>query len=105
MSQSISDTHQYLLSQFGPLLTLKHLAEVLHSTPNGLRMAMSRQKEPFTIALVGARRQVGRRFFFEARRIAAIIDQDPAEQPQGRDPSAQISKPCLQNRQQVISTE
>ena len=68
-------------------------------------MAMSRQKEPFTIALVGARRQVGRKFFFEARRIAAIIDQDPDELPQGSDPTAQLLKPCLQNRQQVISTE
>ena len=75
MNDSISATHQYLLNHFGPLLTLKHLAEVLHSTPNGLRMAMSRKREPFTLALAGAQRQVGRRLFFEARKVADIIDQ------------------------------
>ena len=79
MSDGISATHQYLLTHFGPLLTLKHLAEVLHSTPNGLRMAMSRKREPFTVALAGTRRQVGRRLFFEARRVAEIIDQDRDE--------------------------
>ena len=79
MSDGISATHQYLLTHFGPLLTLKHLAEVLRSTPNGLRMAMSRKREPFTVALAGTRRQVGRRLFFEARRVAEIIYQDRDE--------------------------
>ena len=75
MSDTISATHQYLLSQFGPLMTLKNLAEVMHSTPNGLRMAMVRKSEPLTVALADARRQVGRRLFFEASKVAAIIDQ------------------------------
>jgi len=34
---SSADTYRYLLSHYGPLLTLKHLAEVLHSTPNGVQ--------------------------------------------------------------------
>ncbi len=76
MSDPITATHQYLLTNYGPLLTLKHLAEVLHSTPSGLRMAMHRKREPFTCALAGTRRRVGRRIFFEARRVAALIDQD-----------------------------
>ena len=76
MSDTISSTHQYLLQHYGPLLTLKHLAEVLHSTPNGLRMAMSRQREPFTAALAETKRRVGRRIYFEARRVAELIDQD-----------------------------
>lgn len=76
MSDSITATHQYLLTNYGPLLTLKHLAEVLHSTPSGLRMAMHRKREPFTCALAGTRRRVGRRIFFEARRVAELIDQD-----------------------------
>ncbi|MEL0585498.1 MAG: hypothetical protein AAES65_11560 [Candidatus Thiodiazotropha sp. (ex. Lucinoma kazani)] len=58
MSDHITTTHQYLLINYGPLLTLKHLAEVLHSTPSGLRMAMHRKREPFTCALAGTRRRV-----------------------------------------------
>ena len=76
MSDHITATPQYLLTTKGPLLTLKHLAEVLHSTPSGLRMAMHRKREPFTCALAGTRRRVGRRIFFEARRLAELIDQD-----------------------------
>ncbi len=78
MTEPLSPTHQYLLTHYGPLLTLKHLAEVLHSTPSGLRMAMSRQTQPFTVALAGTRRRFGRRVYFEARRVAEIIDQDSA---------------------------
>ncbi len=75
MSDAVSATHHYLLNHYGPLLTLKHLAEVLHSTPSGLRMAMRRKREPFMTALGKTRRQVGRRVFFEARQVAAVIDQ------------------------------
>ena len=86
MSDSISATHQYLLTHFGPLLTLRHLSEVLNGTPNGLRMAITRKTEPFIVALTGTRRQVGRRLSFEARRVAAIIDQV-------RDASAEGGRP------------
>ena len=79
MSDVITATHQYLLTHFGPLLTLKHLAEVMHSTPNGLRMAMHRKREPFTAALAGTRRRMGRRLYFEARLVAEVIDQDRAQ--------------------------
>ena len=83
MSDSVSATHQHLLTHFGPLLILSHLAEVLHSTPNGLRMAMTRKTEPFTAALAGTRRRVGRRLYFEARRVAAVIDQDREASAEG----------------------
>ena len=76
MHNRITATHHYLLTTYGPLLTLKHLASVLHSTPSGLRMAMHRKREPFTCALAGTRRRVGRRIFFEASQVAALIDQD-----------------------------
>ena len=76
MSDSISITYQDLLTSYGPLLTLGHLAEVMHSTPNGLRMAMRRGERPFAIALCQARRRLGRRMVFEACRIAELIEQD-----------------------------
>lgn len=75
MNQPISATYEYLLKHYGPLLTLKHLAEVMHSTPNGLRMAIVRHRQPLAVALMEAKQQVGRRLFFEARLVAFAIDQ------------------------------
>ncbi len=75
MSERISPTHQYLLRQYGPLLTLKHLAEIMHNTPEGLRMAINRRRQPLVVALAASQRRVGRRVYFEARRVAEIIDQ------------------------------
>ncbi len=37
MNESFSPTYQYLPSNYGPLLTLKHVVRVLHSTPSGVR--------------------------------------------------------------------
>ncbi len=75
MSEPISSTYEYLLTHYGPLLTLKHLAEVMHTTPNGVRMAIARKRQPLAIALANAKRQLGRRVYFEARLVAEIIDQ------------------------------
>ena len=74
MSEASSSTYEYLLARYGPLLTLKHLAEVMHITPGGLRIALSRQSQPFATELLRARRRVGRRMYFEARRVAELID-------------------------------
>jgi len=71
-----SATYEYLLQQYGPLLTLKHVTELVHSTPNGVRMAISRKNQALAVGLASARRRLGRRVYFEARRVAQIIDQD-----------------------------
>jgi len=89
VSEPISATYQYLLTQYGPLLTLKHVAEVLHGTPNGLRMAMIRKKHPFTGLLVESRRRFGRRVFFEARQVARLIDDE-----RELDPGFEVKVPC-----------
>lgn len=78
MSPSISATHDYLLQHYGPLLTLRHLAELMHTTPNGIRMAIARRRQPLTLALAAAGRPMGRRIYFEARIVAEIIDRDLA---------------------------
>ena len=69
-----SGTYPYLLSQYGPLLTLKHLAEVLHSTPNGVRMTLARRRQPLSMALSQSRRRLGRRVYFDALGVAQAID-------------------------------
>lgn len=74
MSETIPATYQYLLTKYGPLLTLKHVAEVMHTTPNGVRMAITRQRQPFAAGLADAQRRLGRRVYFEARCVAAVID-------------------------------
>lgn len=74
MAQTTSPIHAYLLAQYGPLLTLEHLAAILHSSPNGLRMALARRRHPLAVALAGARRRLGRRVMFEAGRVAHAID-------------------------------
>ena len=76
MNEGISATHTYLLANYGPLLTLRHLAELLHTTPNGIRMAIARRRQPLTKALAEAKRPLGRRIYFDARRVAAAIDRD-----------------------------
>ncbi len=74
MTEPLSATHQYLLAHYGPLLTFKHLAEVMHVSPNGVRMAIARKRQPLAVALGRARRQLGRRVYFEARLVADAID-------------------------------
>lgn len=81
MNQPISATHEYLLTHYGPLLTIKHLAEVMHTSPNGVRMAISRKRQPLAVALSNARRQLGRRVYFEARLVAGVIDQGMTGKP------------------------
>ena len=81
VNQSISATHEYLLTHYGPLLTIKHLAEVMHTSPNGVRMAIARKRQPLAVALSNARRQLGRRVYFEARLVADVIDQGMTGKP------------------------
>lgn len=76
MNDLVSGTYGYLLAHYGPLLTLKHVAELMHTTPNGVRMAIVRRRQPFAVALACAQRRLGRRIYFEARRVASLIDHE-----------------------------
>lgn len=79
MNTAISATHEYLLRHYGPLLTIQHLAEVMHSSPNGLCMAIRRQRHPLTVSLSNAQKRMGRCVYFEARLVADVIDQGVTE--------------------------
>lgn len=79
-------TYGYLLSHYGPLLTLEHLAEVLHSTPNGMRMTLARHREPLAVALAQSRRRLGRRVYFDAALVAKAIDAEGGSGVQGSPP-------------------
>ncbi len=85
---SSAGTYQYLLSHYGPLLTLKHLAEVLHSTPNGVRMTLARRREPLSVALSQSRRRLGRRVYFDTAGVAKAIAEAGRGTSGGRPPSS-----------------
>lgn len=97
MNEPISGTYQYLLTHYGPLMTIKHVAEVMHASPHGLRMSIARKREPFAAALANARRKLGRRVYFKARRVAEVIDQEatiaPVPDQSNSVPEVPLSKP------------
>ena len=87
MSESSSPTHQYLLSNDGALLTLRHLAEVLHSTPNGVRMTIARRRQPPAFTSSAIRRRPGRGFCFDASQAAEVSGQANAGESAGLSPA------------------
>ena len=87
MKDAYSNTYEYLLASYGPLLTLQNLAEVMHASPNGLRVALARRRHPFATALADARRRMGRRVYFEARCVASAIDAEHGDEPEPVDRS------------------
>lgn len=60
----------------------------MHTTPNGVRMAIARKRQPFAAALAEGRRTLGRRVYFEARRVADVIDRDFTMPASPRHPKA-----------------
>ena len=74
MADATRSTYEYLLEHYGPLLTLKHVAEVMHTTPASLRQTLSRESQTMAAGLAGARRRLGRRVYFEARKVAEVIE-------------------------------
>ncbi len=88
VTDSNTSTYEYLLANYGPLLTLQHVAEVMHTTPAGLRVSLSRRRQPMAVQLAATRRRLGRRMYFEARRVADLIDGCADAARDGRDPAA-----------------
>ncbi|MGB5108572.1 MAG: plasmid-related protein [Formosimonas sp.] len=67
-------TKEYLLQKFGPLLSLKEVAQVLKRSPNGIRVCGYRST-PIGQKLKDAQIKIGRRIYFSAEKIAELIDQ------------------------------
>ena len=61
-----------LVSLYGPLLSLAQLANVLHRSPDGLRIALS-GTQPYAERINRARVKVGRRVYFRTASIAAYL--------------------------------
>lgn len=63
----------YLLTKYGPTLTLDELAEVLKRRPGGVRSALSTRSEPWAIELSHHKVYVGRRVHFPANVVADLL--------------------------------
>ncbi len=65
-------TEQYLLEQYGPLLTVEQLATILHRRPGGLRMSLTSNNE-FAHLARRFRRQIGRRVYYETALVSELL--------------------------------
>ncbi|MCY1367551.1 hypothetical protein D9M69_544930 [compost metagenome] len=69
-------TEEVILSRTGgsPLLSLTQVAEILHRSPEGLRITLSRDND-IARSLNSCRVKIGRRVFFRVAGVAQFIDE------------------------------
>ena len=68
-----ADLAQQLTDRFGPLLTLRQLAELLDRSANGLRYSLRSPSDERTRALNACACRIGRRTYYPATDVARII--------------------------------
>jgi len=68
-------TEQKLVDRYGLLLTVTHLADVLHLNETGLRMTL-RGNSDFAKRMKPVRQRIGRRYYFKAVDVAKLLDGD-----------------------------
>lgn len=61
-----------MFEKYGPLLTISQLAQILHRTPDGLRMSL-RQSSVYAECLNAAKIRIGRRVYFRTPEIARLF--------------------------------
>lgn len=61
-----------LQDRYGPLLNLVHLADILHRSPDGLRIAL-RGSSTYADRINATRLKIGRRIYFRTSGIAEIL--------------------------------
>lgn len=72
MQQHQNTIEQSLVNLYGPLLSLVQLADLLHRSPDGLRIALS-GTQPYALHINEARIKIGRRVYFRTGSIAAYL--------------------------------
>lgn len=66
-------TKESLATKYGSLMTLVHLAQELHRSPDGLRISL-RSGQAWASEINAARKKLGRRVYFDTAKIAEIIE-------------------------------
>lgn len=69
----MTNTENFLLQKYGPLLSLVQLASLLDRSVDGLRLSLSQDGE-MARKFNPARKKIGRRVYFRAALIAPILD-------------------------------
>jgi hypothetical protein len=65
---------QQLIERYGPLLTKKHLAELLHRSEKGLDYTLTHPAESaFAESLHGMKLRLGRLIYFRASDVAGLL--------------------------------
>lgn len=72
----MSTTLDYLQEKYGPLMSMKALAETFDRSKEGLRVSLCAESS-FSDAVNAAKTKCGRRVYFRANEIAKIIDGEP----------------------------
>tara|TARA_R110000850_G_scaffold2760_9_gene12948 strand:- start:1863 stop:2111 length:249 start_codon:yes stop_codon:yes gene_type:complete len=75
MNSKKLNLEESLVEKYGPLLTMAQLAELLHRSPDGLRIALQ-SRQPYTEKINQARLKIGRRVYFRASQIADLLSND-----------------------------
>ncbi|WP_370628196.1 DNA-binding protein [Bordetella sp. BOR01] len=72
----VTTTEKMLLDRFGgsPLLSTQQVAEILHRSPEGLRITMSGNTDVAQL-LRSCKLKIGRRVYFRVSSIAQLIDE------------------------------
>lgn len=74
MAVNLNRIEQQLLDRYGPLLTKKQLAELLHRSEKGLDYTLSHPSESvFAASLYAMKLRLGRLVYFRASDVAGLI--------------------------------
>lgn len=69
----VNSAFEILRNKYGPVLTLKQLAETLSRKPEGLRMALIK-KEKWAAELNSHKFYIGRRVYFPVEIVATLLN-------------------------------
>lgn len=73
-TQPITDLGRYMLDKYGPLISQHDLAELLNKSYISLHSFLQRSNSDEAQQLRDAKRQVGRRCFFNTLKISAFLE-------------------------------
>ncbi|MDO8263615.1 MAG: helix-turn-helix domain-containing protein [Gallionella sp.] len=68
-------TEEVLLSQHGPLMSIKDISQLLGKTISGVRTGLIREL-PWTQGLLQARKRIGRRVYFKTQEVGRWLDEN-----------------------------
>lgn len=77
MPDAINSMASSMFEKYGPLLSLVQLAEILHRTPDGLRVSL-RDDSTYADRLNAAKIRIGRRLYFRTPEVARAFYVDGA---------------------------